>query len=299
MHDVQVKTDNLEEHIIYLRALCWASYRKAFKYKVKMVVQNNGNPKILAAECDKICPAGKSGCCCHVMAVIWKLDELSRKNTVEQVDNRSCTSKPRKWGIPGKRTVQHNPVMSQKRFKPRHVSDTSGRKRRGVYPTLFDPRPSKLRKLDVESVGMLKQNLQKVNPSAPFSKMIPDVNDIVLIDTIVGEIAKGSVLPVQLKEFGTSIQPRSISGASSSSMSSCESEPRNVVERREDLRHHEASVTQIISPVNEHPISLSEINKRCERIKRSLFKTEEEIVEIESQTRQQSACQEWYKHRFG
>ena len=299
MHDVQVTTDNLEEHIIYLRALCWASYRKAVKYKVKMVVQNNGNPKILAAECDKICPAGKSGCCCHVMAVIWKLDELSRKNTVEQVDNRSCTSKPRKWGIPGKRTVQHNPVMSQKLFKPRHASDTSGRKRRGVYPTLFDPRPSKLRKLDVESVGMLKQNLQKVNPSAPFSKMIPDVNDIVLIDTIVGEVAKGSVLHVQLKEFGTSIQPRSISGASSSSMSSCESEPRNVVERREDLRHHEASVTQIISPVNEHPISLSEINKRCERIKRSLFKTEEEIVEIESQTRQQSACHEWYKHRFG
>ena len=258
VHDVQVTTGNSEGHIIYLRALCWASYRKTVKYKVKMVVQNNGNSKILAAECDKICPAGKSGCCCHVMAVIWKLDEISRKNTVQQVDNRSCTSKHRKWGIPGKRTVQHNPVMSQKLFKPRHASDTSGRKRRGVYPTLFDPRPSKFRKLDTESVGMLKQNLQKVNPSVPFSKMIPDVNDIVLIDTIVGKVAKGSVLHVQLKGFGTSIQPRAISGASSSSMSSCESEP--MVERREDLRHQEASVAQIISPVNEHPISLSEIN---------------------------------------
>lgn len=135
-----------------------------------MVVQNNGNPKILAAECDKICPAGKSGCCCHVMAVIWKLDEIFRKNTVEQVDNRSCTSKPRKWGIPGKRTVQHNPVMSQKLFKTPHASDTSRRKRRGVYPTLFDPRPSKLRKLDVESVGMLKQNLQKSDPVCSIFK---------------------------------------------------------------------------------------------------------------------------------
>ena len=81
-----------------------------------------------------------------------------------------------------------------------------------------------MHKLDVESVGMLKQNLQKVNSSVPFSKMIPDVNSIVLIDTIVGEVVKGSVLHVQLKEFGTSIQPRAISGASSSSMSSCESE---------------------------------------------------------------------------
>lgn len=40
-------------------------------------------------------PSGKSGCCCHVMAVIWKLDEISRKNIVQEVDNRSCTSKLR------------------------------------------------------------------------------------------------------------------------------------------------------------------------------------------------------------
>ena len=235
-----------------------------------MVVQNNGNPKILATECDKICPAGKSGCCCHVMAVIWKLDEISRKSTVEQVDNRSCTSRPRKWGIPGKRTVQHNPVMSQKLFKPRHASDTSGRKRRGVYPTLFDPRPSKLRKLVL------------------FSKMIPDVNDIVLIDTIVGEVAKGPYFMYNLKNTERAF-----------SLGPSVNEPSNVVERREYLRHHEASVTHIISPGKEHPISLSEINNRCERVKRNLFKTEEEIVKIESQTRQQSACQEWYKHRFG
>ena len=51
--------------------------------------------------------------------------------------------------------------------------------------------------------------------------------------------------------------------------------------------------------MKEHPISLSEINNRCEREKRNLFKTKEEIVKIESQTRQQSACQEWYEHRFG
>ena len=95
--------------------------------------------------------------------------------------------------------------MSQKLFKPRYASDTSGRKRRGVYPTLFDPRPSKLRKLDVEFVGMLKQNLKIVNLSVPFSKMIPDVNDVVLIDTIVVEVAKGSVL--QVFSLGPSVVP--------------------------------------------------------------------------------------------
>lgn len=63
------------------------------------------------------------------------------------------------------------------------------------------------------------------------------------------------------------------------------------------MKHHQDTVFQIISPVKEHPISLQEIHNRCERIKRSLFKTEDEIVE--SQTRTQFAQQEVYKHRFG
>ena len=34
------------------------------------------------------------------------------------------------------------------------------------------------------------------------------------------------------------------------------------------------------------------------KIKKGLFKTEDEIADIEYQTRRQSACQEWYNHRF-
>ncbi len=72
----------------------------------------------------------------------WRLSgnwmKFPEKNVVQQVDNRNCTSKPRKWGAPAKRTIQHNPVMSQKLFKLRHESDTPGKKRRGVYPTPFD-----------------------------------------------------------------------------------------------------------------------------------------------------------------
>ena len=46
------------------------------------------------------------------------------------------------------------------------------------------------------------------------------------------------------------------------------------------MKHHQDTVFQIISPVKEHPISLQEIHNRCERIKRSLFKTEDEIAEV-------------------
>ena len=57
VHDLQVCANpNSKDDVFYLRALCQASYRKSvnYMYKVKMVVQGNGKPKILAAECDNI-----------------------------------------------------------------------------------------------------------------------------------------------------------------------------------------------------------------------------------------------------
>ena len=77
-----------------------------------------------------------------------------------------------KGRMPKKKTVQGKPVMTEKLFNPRHSSDIQGEKRRGAYPTLFDPRQSKSRKLELESVQRLKENIQKVNAAVPFPKMI-------------------------------------------------------------------------------------------------------------------------------
>ena len=41
------------------------------KYKVSMIFNPVGKPKLTPAACDLLCPAGRSGCSCHVMAVIW------------------------------------------------------------------------------------------------------------------------------------------------------------------------------------------------------------------------------------
>lgn len=205
VHDLQVSKP-VDNNIIYVRALCWASYKKSVKYKVRIIVNPNGKPKIVAAQCDSICPAGKSGCCCHVMAVIWKLDEMSRNKllTNQCKDDRPCTSKPRKWGIPGKRTVMHEPIMASQFFKPRHQTDLPGRKRRGVLSTFYDPRPIKSRRLDPEAVENFRDAIFEANPSVPFGKMTPNSSDIVLVDSLVGKVARGSVLHLQLKDFSTS-----------------------------------------------------------------------------------------------
>ena len=44
-----------------------------------------------------------------------ELDKICRNKEVQPTDNRSCTSKLTKWGLPGKRTVQHKPIMTEKR----------------------------------------------------------------------------------------------------------------------------------------------------------------------------------------
>ena len=108
----------------------------------------------------------------------------------------------------------------------------------------------------------------------------------------------GSARHVQLKEFGTDIQVHNtcISSECSPSVSSCETEVGDIVEETEEMKHHQDTVFRITTPVKEHSLCL--YKTYCwERIKRSLFKTEDEIVE--SQTRTQFAWQEVYKHRFG
>ena len=99
VYELQVY-DKVEKNIIYLRACCCASYKRSVKYKVKLIINKKGTPKIQAAKCDRQCPASNSGCCCHVMAIIWKLDNMTKNSELQNSisDKRCCTSKPRQWG---------------------------------------------------------------------------------------------------------------------------------------------------------------------------------------------------------
>ena len=78
------------------------SSKRNVKYKVKMVCNQTQTPKILAPRQQSVignCPASNNGCCCHVMALIWKLESMTRKSELKNItpDDRCCTSKPREW----------------------------------------------------------------------------------------------------------------------------------------------------------------------------------------------------------
>ena len=157
----------------------------------------------MAAKCDRQCPASNSGCCCHVMAVIWKLEDMTRKSELKNStpDNLPCTSKPRQWGKGHRREVEFHPIIASNIVKSRHGSDLPGKKRKGILSQLYDPRPPKCQKLDVDGMVKLQQDLQSINPKIPFAAMLPDKKQIPTVETIVGTVAKGSIIHKQLQEF--------------------------------------------------------------------------------------------------
>ena len=218
VHEMQVYK-NVEKNITYLRACCWASYKRSAKYKVKLIINKRRKPKIQAAKCDRQCPASNSGCCCHVMAIIWKLENMTRNSELQNStpDNRCCKSKPRQWGKGNKREVEFHPVMASTLVKPRYASDQPARKKRGIQSQFYDPRPPKFQNLYVDGILKLKHDLQGITPHIPFAAMLPDHKSIPTVMTIVGKVAKGSIIHKQLQDFTApnSLVLTSVNGSSS------------------------------------------------------------------------------------
>ena len=56
-------------------------------------------------------PAGRSGYCNHVMALLYEIAEYSLNQLTEVPQEKACTSVLRKWGVPGNKEVIKEPVM--------------------------------------------------------------------------------------------------------------------------------------------------------------------------------------------
>ena len=57
------------------------------------------------------------------------------------------------------------------------------------------------------------------------------------------------------------------------------------------------TTNEIISPIKEHPVSLTDIFDRKKRIKRDLMVGDQERRNISVATKSQSHCQAWFAHR--
>ena len=138
--------------------------------------------------------------------------------------------------------------MASTLVKPRHASDLPARKERGIQSQFYDPRPPKFQNLDADGILKLKHDLQGINPHIPFASfapMLPDHKSIPTVMTIVGKVAKGSIIHKQLQDFTAinSLVPTSVNGNSSVAQASLTSVSITSQTTEEAILHSSCQLT--------------------------------------------------------
>ena len=114
----------------HVKCQCKASMKKEKRDVLVALDRSAGN--VLSAKCT--CPAGQSGYCNHVMALLLEIADYSLNQLECVPEEISCTSQLRQWGVPGE-SSNKAPVMDT--VVQRQTTS------RGISSTLFDPRKYK------------------------------------------------------------------------------------------------------------------------------------------------------------
>lgn len=147
-----------------IKALCKASMKKEKRSVFVQLDKTLGEVK--SAKCS--CPAGKSGYCNHVMALLFELADYSLNQLKHIPEEISCTSRIRQWGIPGEMCIKA-PVMSTTIQK-----DSS---KRGISSTLFSPRKIEDPLIKKTRITVLQEKLKNIDPLIGFASCIPPPSD--------------------------------------------------------------------------------------------------------------------------
>ena len=89
------------------------------EYTVKILI--GANSEIQRAFCP--CPAGNDGCCNHLTATLFAMEDIFNKSTNNKQtlsDQLPCISKPCTWNVSSKR--KKNPTVIQEVEFEKHVS---------------------------------------------------------------------------------------------------------------------------------------------------------------------------------
>jgi len=119
----------------YVHAQVLPSMVKSRKYSVKICLTASSN--VHTAYC--VCPAGLAGCCNHVAALLYALEEFVRLGLREE-SKLPCTSRLQQWNCPRCRSVLPSMVVDVAAVK-----EVYGKQKRRKVQPIYDPCPLNLR----------------------------------------------------------------------------------------------------------------------------------------------------------
>ena len=211
------------------------------------------------------CPAGVDGRCNHVAATLFAMEEFCNSRA-ETETATACTSQPCKWNVPRKRKGEVVQVSQIKFCKHEYGKSKTERS------------PQIVQNRDVRAP------YQRLTSNTKLYNIFSKVRDFV--EKTGKVLGLSHVLQQKTPEQNKVevLRDHSYYGP----LSQCNELNSPVSEKDKD---------ELISPVKEHPVSMEEIHARCEKVMKALFVTDEEVKRIESETRNQSADQQWFAHR--
>ena len=259
-----------------IKSKCRASMskREIHNQEVKLDL-HNGN--VLQSSCS--CKAGKSGYCNHAMALLLEIAEYSLYELKETPEEKACTSKARRWGVP-----------SEKNFPKESVIKTSIHKTgssRGIQSTLYDPRIKNAGPAEEVKVNRLSKKLLEINPGMGFAHIIQPFKTLETVVTCYGNQILGSPLSYQLSvvDHNFEVMTNLEAGGSKSTTDYGNAEmpdsirlPKNLLRTEESIKNWKTDKNQkeFLSSLE---ISLAEAH------------------DIEMATVSQSECDEWHERR--
>ncbi len=240
-----------------VKCKCRASMKKVTRSVIVYINYTTGI--VDKAHCN--CPAGNSGVCNHVIALLLELAEYSLNGLQCVPEEITCTSRLRKWGVPGQNTSQvKESVMNTSIQK----SVTS----KGIKCTVYDPRLNYSKDDFERRTKLLQTSLMSVNEKIPLAQCLQQSQTLTYTSTRYGEFAVGSPLSYQLQavEFNFKILSnikegnRSISSTPDSMMPGlplvCIKENDKLIPTDWDLSQNESSYLKSIQVSMEEALKL-------------------------------------------
>ena len=135
------------------------------------------------------CPAGLSGYCNHVMALLFELADYSLNQLFGVPDEIACTSKLRQRGNPGKPSNAKEPVI--------YLTIHKQYDKKGISCTLYDPRINDSRQNAASRFQDLALKLKENDSRRGFANC-SDSTQTVMKNTKYGEFVIGSSLSFHL-----------------------------------------------------------------------------------------------------
>ena len=258
-----VKMGNDEKFLI--KAIVHASMKQ--KNYVVYVHLNQTTGEVVDGHC--LCKAGKGGCCKHVAALLFQVIDYIELELSEVPDDLTCTQLLQQWHVPRTDELDEPVLYEDITFeKASYEKDASGRKHSTEkrQMTDYNPIPHFARQTSQSKIKEFANELEQEG-RAEYLQQVLTSNDC---------------QPFPFEEVNNSLP----------------SKKRSTQFKQNTVEINTSNVRdQVLGCLGKYAINLSYVDIENIDFVKDLCTTEEHLLEIERNTRGQSACGRWYDER--